>query len=229
MKKDVLGVKIDDVSIPEIVNIVETWLKKGGKHYIVTPNPEIVMMAQKDIELKKIINKADLAIPDGRGLKLAGDILNHSPGIDVMERLIKEVSEKGATVGFLGGRGDVAELCAKRLSRKYPNLKISFARSDDEVDDEGRLLKSLKIPKLDLLFVAFGPPKQEKWIVKNLDKLPVTVAMGVGGSFDYISGKIPRAPLWIRNLGLEWLFRLITEPWRIRRQLSLIKYLLMLW
>ncbi|TSC86366.1 MAG: N-acetylglucosaminyldiphosphoundecaprenol [Microgenomates group bacterium Gr01-1014_7] len=228
MKKNVLGVKIDDVSIPEIVNIVEGWLKKPGKYYIVTPNPEIVMMAQKDAELKRIINQADLAIPDGRGLKLTGDIVNNSPGIDVMERLIKELSEKGAAAGFLGGKGDVAEKTAECLKRKYPKLQVSFATSGGEVNEDGKLLRSLKLLKADLLFVAFGPPKQEKWIAKNLPELPIKVAMGVGGAFDYISGKVPRAPQWIRDLGMEWLFRLIIQPWRIRRQLSLIKYLLML-
>lgn len=228
MKKQVLGIKIDDVSIPEIVNIVDGWLKKPGKHYIVTPNPEIVMMAQKDTELKEIINRADLAIPDGRGLRLTTDIVCNSPGIDVMEKLIKRVNDWGSAIGFLGGKGDVAKKTAERLKKKYPKLKVSFADSGGEVDDQGRLLKSLMIPKLDLLFVAFGPPKQEKWIARNLPKLNVKVVLGVGGAFDYISGRVLRAPLWIRNMGLEWLFRLIIQPWRIKRQMSLIKYLLML-
>jgi len=228
MKRKVLGIKIDDVSIPEIVNTVAGWLKKGGKHYIVTPNPEIVIMAQKDTELKEIINKADLAIPDGNGLRLTTEIVCNSPGIDVMEELVKRASDWGAAVGFLGGRGDVAEKTAECLKKKYPKLKVSFADSGGEVNEEGKLLKSLKLPKLDLLFVAFGPPKQEKWIAKNLAKLPVKVAMVVGGSFDIVSGKLLRAPLWIRKLGLEWLFRLAVQPWRIKRQLSLIKYLLML-
>ena len=229
MKKPVLGVKIDDLNIPQILEIVEGWLKKPGKHYIVTPNPEIIMMAQQDLDLRKILNEADLAIPDGRGLKLSGDIENTSPGIDVMEELIKRASDWTATVGFLGGRGKVAEKTAKCLLHKYPKLKVSFATYGGEVDEGGNLLKSLKVPKLDLLFVAFGPPKQEKWIAKNLPKLPIKVAMVVGGAFDYISGQVPRAPWWIRDLGMEWLFRLIMEPWRIKRQLSLIKYLLMLW
>lgn len=217
MKKYILGVGIDDINIDQVVRKVEGWLKKGGKHYIVTPNPEFLVTAQSDPEFKKILNNADLAIPDGRGLKLAGDILNHSPGIDVMEELVKRSSDWAVAVGFLGGRGNVAEKTAERLKKKYPALKVKFI--SEEPDD---------IPKLDILFVAFGHPKQEKWISKNLPKLPVKVAMGVGGSFDYLSGKVPRAPLWIRNIGMEWLFRLILEPWRIKRQLSLIKYLLML-
>lgn len=247
MKKDVLGIKINDVSIPEIVRLVEGWLATEGKHYIVTPNPEIVMMAQKDQELKEIINKADLAIPDGAGLKLAADIENISPGIDVLERLVKMASDNGATVGFLGGRGEVAVKTSERLLKKYPKLKVVFAESGGEVDKDGnsieydvysiedRKQKKAKprytlysILNTDLLFVAFGPPKQEKWIASNLNKMPIKVAMGVGGAFDILSGKVPRAYGWVRSLGFEWLFRLIIQPWRIKRQLALVKYIWLL-
>ncbi len=212
-----LGVKIDDVTIDEVVELVGKWLKGSGKHCIVTPNPEIVVMAQKDKELKNIINNADLAIPDGVGLKLSGDIENTTPGIDVMEQLVKMASEKGATTGLLGGREGIAERAANCLRKKYPKLKISF------VSEEPR-----KIPATDILFVAFGAPKQEYWIAANLDKIPVKVAMGIGGSFDYISGKIPRASVWVRSIGFEWLFRLIIQPWRIKRQLSLMKFVWLL-
>lgn len=228
MKVNVLGVKIDDISIPQIVGQVEKWLEGKGKYYIVTPNPEIVVMAQQDLELKRIINEADLAIPDGNGLKVATDIESNSPGVDVLERLVKLAAEKGFTVAFLGGRKRVAEKVSERLLKKYPDLIVTFAGSGGEVDEEGRLLKlpkELKSLKIDLLFVAFGPPKQEKWIAKNLDKIPVRVAMGVGGSFDYLSGEIPRAPVFIRKLGFEWLFRLIIQPWRIKRQMALLEYM----
>ena len=237
MQVNILGVKIDDVAIPQIVDQVKEWLASQGetlsaqKHYIVTPNPEIVMMAQKDPKLKEIIKKADLAIPDGVGLKLSGDIECTSPGIDTMEALVSLAAEKGVATGFLGGEEGVAKKTAECLQKKYKNLKVVFAESGGEVDKEGKLLKSpkeLKLLKCDLLFVAFGPPKQEKWIFDNLQKIPVKVAMGVGGSFDLISGKIPRAPVLIRKLGFEWLFRLIMQPWRIKRQLALIKYVLLL-
>lgn len=245
MKKQVLGVKIDDVTMNEALEIVHGWLEGKKKRYIVTPNPEIIMAAQKDNRYIKLLNDADLSIPDGAGLKLSGKIKNTFAGVDFMEKLVEQSVVWGATVskaplrvGFLGGRGGVAELCAKRLSQKYPNLKISFARSDDEVDQMGNVLSSKYygkkhntkyiIPDTDLLFVAFGPPKQEKWIAENLRDLDVKVAMSVGGSFDYISGEVPRAPKWIRSLGFEWLFRLIIQPWRIKRQLALIKYVLLL-
>ena len=109
MKKDILSVKIDDIDIDQSLQIVSGWLVSKGKYYIVTPNPELVVMAQNDQELKTIINNADLAIPDGVGLKLSGDIVYHTPGIELMEQLIKLVNEKGYTVGFLGGKEGVAK------------------------------------------------------------------------------------------------------------------------
>lgn len=220
MKKQVLGIKIDDISIQEATKIVESWLPKSDKHYIVTPNPEMVVAAGEDKEFKDILNKADLAVPDGQGLKFGSDIVCNTPGTDLMQALVKMASDWGFTIGLLGGRGGVAAEVAKRLQKKYPKLKISFVSEEPT-----------EIPKTDILFVAFGHPKQEYWIYENLKNLPagrqvpVKVAMGVGGAFDYISGRVPRAPKWIRNLGLEWLFRLIVQPWRIKRQLALLKFI----
>lgn len=215
MKVDILGIKIDDITIDEALTQAEKWVINPGKHYIVTPNPEFIIAAQKDPVFKKILNEADLAIPDGVGLKISGKIKNTFAGTDFMERLIQLSAEKSFAVGFLGGKDGVAEKCAECLKRKYPTLKVLFTSADTEV----------KIPPLDLLFVALGHVKQEKWIAKNLDKIPVHVAMGVGGAFDYLSGRVPRAPKWLRSLGLEWLFRLILQPTRIKRQLALLRYL----
>lgn len=218
MKKSVLGVNIDDITVDEAVKTVEDWLEKSEKHYIVTTNPEFLLIAQTDPKFKRILNNADLAVPDGNGLKIGTDIVCNTPGIDLMEELCKMAAEKGATVGFLGSKVGVAELTAERLKKKYPKLKVTFA-------SDGSRLLAPSLPKTDLLFVALGAPKQEFWIAENLDKIPVKVAMGVGGSFDFISGKVPRAPKWLRDLRLEWLFRLIIQPWRIKRQIRLIKYL----
>lgn len=220
MRVQVLGVKIDDISLDEAVETVHGWLKGNSKHYIVTTNPEFIMTAQQDPIFKKILNGADLSIPDGIGLKLTGKVKNRISGVDLMEKLVEKSVDWSSTVGFLGGRDGVAAKTAERLLQKYPDLKISFVSSD--------LSTNYKLPATDLLFVAFGHPKQEKWIYQNLSKLPIKIAMGVGGSFDYISGKVPRAPQWLRDLGLEWLFRLIIQPWRIKRQLRLLKYILLL-
>lgn len=231
MKSDILGVKIDDVDMAEALSIVEKWIWKPGKHYIVTPNPEFIVAAQKDPVFKEMLNGADLAIPDGAGLKLSGKVKNTVSGTDFMERLIRLAAEKGFVVGFLGGKDGVAKRCAECLLRKYPNLKISYISSGGIVGKNGNpsLTTNYKLPPTDLLFVAFGHIKQEKWIATNLEKIPVHVAMGVGGAFDYLSGDVPRAPKWIRDLGFEWLFRLILQPWRIKRQIALLQYLLKIW
>src|SRR3989344_5562195 len=214
MKREILGVKIDDLNMEEALGMVEGWLGKSEKHYIVTPNPEMLVEAQKNPEFKEILNKADLAIPDGAGLKLAG-INNRVAGVDFMEQLVNLAAEKGWTVGFLGGQEGVAELAVSKLKQASPSLKVSFITHDT----------NYIIPATDILLVALGHVKQEKWIAENLPQIPVKVAMGEGGSFDYISGKVPRAPKWLRSIGLEWLFRLIIQPWRIKRQIALIRYL----
>ncbi len=228
MKVNVLGVKIDDLNMAEALSVAEKWIWNPGKHYIATPNPEMVVAAQKDPVFNKILNGADLSIPDGVGLELSGKVKNTFPGTDFMEELIKLAAEKGFVTGFLGGGGEVAKETVECLKKKYPELKVAFAENGGEVNDDGRLSSIVQIPPVDILFVAFGHVKQEKWIAENLDKIPVKLAMGVGGAFDYLSGKVPRAPKWMRGLGFEWLFRLAAQPWRIKRQLALLRYLWLL-
>lgn len=226
MKVNILGVKIDDVSLNQAVELVSGWIKEGGKHYIATPNPEFIVAAYSDSDFKEILNKADLAIPDGVGLRITGSIKNTTTGVDLMEALCHESAKKGWNVGLIGGRG-VAKLAAKRLREKYHGLKIVIAEDGPDslrVRSRAEDLSS----HIDLLFVALGMGKQEEWIVKNLPKLPTKVAMGVGGAFDYISGNVKRAPIWMRKLGLEWLFRLIVQPWRIKRQVNLLKFIFLL-
>lgn len=226
-KVNIFGVRVDNVSLDQAVEQVVEWLKGQGKHYIVTPNPEFIMAAQKDLEFKEILNKADLSLPDGAGLKLAADIVCTVAGVDLMDTLCKASADYGFTIGLLGGKDLVAEKTAECLKKKYLGLKVVFAEDGGEVDNMGRSLRLPRLPRLDILFVAFGAIKQEKWIAKNLSNLPIKAAMGVGGAFDYLSGSIPRAPFFMRVLGLEWLFRLILQPWRIKRQLQLLKFLAM--
>jgi len=226
-KINILGVNISNITFSEGVDIVRGWLtENNGKQYIVTPNPEFVMRAQKDTEFKQILNKADLAIPDGVGLIWAGKILGTSfkervTGVDFMLGLCELAAKEGYTIGLLGGRDGVAEKTAKNLQGKLPNLKINFI--GEEWNSRG-VMHYAPTDKIDILFVAYGAPKQEKWIAENLNNLPVKVAMGVGGTFDYLAGKTLRAPKWMRQIGLEWLYRLICEPWRFRRQLAIWKF-----
>lgn len=245
MKTNLLDVKIDDIDINEARNTILKWLSVPGKHYIVTPNPEFLVIAQIDTEFKNILNKADLGIPDGAGLKLSGKIKYTLPGVDLMEALIKDCADNGFAIGLIGGSKNLANKLSERLKTKYKGLKIEIADSNfivniigEEIIDSTLNLETGKkdkeiyhkdlYKKIDILFVAFGMLKQEKWIAKNIDKLNIKVMMGVGGAFDYLSGNTPRAPEWIRTLGMEWLFRLISQPRRIKRQLALLKYLWLL-
>lgn len=240
-KVDILGVRIDVISMEQAIQTTLSWLKMGKKRYIVTPNPEFVMLAQSDEEFKKILNQADLAIPDGAGLKLSGKIKEIVSGVDFMDKLCEACAKEGFTVAFLGGRNGVAKKTAECLQKKYPELIVEFAEDGPELQLSAFQHVSVSVPiksgserqnrytetlaPTDILFVAFGMVKQEKWIYQNLSKLNATVAVGVGGAFDYLSGKVPRAPLFIRKTGFEWLFRLAVQPWRIKRQLKLIRFL----
>ncbi len=162
-------------------------------------------------------------------------------GTDFMSRLIEESAEKGWTVGFLGGRDGVAEKLSDKIKKKLPQLKVTCAEPGGVVNGDGEVVwveetnkdlrsrssrdDNINIPKTDILFVAFGHVKQEKWIAGNLSKQPVKIMMGVGGAFDYLSGTTPRAPESWRKNGFEWLYRLVNQPWRAKRFLSLIEFI----
>lgn len=219
-KISILGVEVHNAKKEEALEFIIKGLEKGDKkRMIFTPNPEIIVYVNKDRHFEKVVNGADLALPDGVGLLWAAKMLGiqlqeRITGIDFMEDLCKEAAKQGFTVGLIGGGTKIAEKTRDCLLQKYPRLNIVFAQKEWR---EGQ--------RTDILFVALGFPKQEQWIYENLPKIPVRVAMAVGGSFDYISGAVPRAPKFLRDSGLEWLFRLIVQPWRIRRQLVLPKFI----
>jgi len=235
-KNSVLGVGFSNASKDQILEfIIRGLVKNNEKFYVVTPNPEILVIANKNSDYKKVLNNAKLASADGVGVLFAGKILKRKlgqrlTGVELLESLCREVAKQPITVGFLGAGPHVAELTAKCLREKYSGLDVIFTKSgnpDDKTVDyiNSVMAKRANKKTIDLLFVAFGSPKQELWIAKNLEKLPVKVAIGVGGAFDFISGKVKRAPRLIQTLGLEWLFRLLIQPCRIKRQLSLITFL----
>lgn len=260
---DILGVRVDEVSMDQAVSQIEDWTLGSGKHYVVTPNIEFIMAAQKDQDFKEILNKADLSIPDSARLGWAKKMVEEKNFLKKLlifplflipnffdfpvttgtgliyslgEGFSKGADKRVVTIGLLGGKNGVAKKCAECLIKKYPGFKVAFAQDGPEVDMEGKIEDgSWKMGvkdgswKMDILFVAFGALKQEKWITKNLPDIPVKVAIGVGGAFDYISGYIPRAPGIMRNLGLEWLFRLIIQPWRIKRFRALVKFVFSVW
>ena len=212
---EILGVKISKVNYESATKVVEGFLADGKKHYVVTPNPEFLVLAQTDREFRQILNQADLAIPDGVGL-LTGTRVT---GTDLMIKLCRLAAEKGYSVFLLGGRGGVAEEAAKRLKKRFAKLNIVGTSEADPASVPSSIFH-LPSSSVDLLFVAYGAPKQEKWIARNLPQIPVKVAMGVGGAFDFIAGKRKRAPKIFRRLGLEWLWRAVQEPRRYPRILN---------
>lgn len=247
---NLLGVRITSETEEKVLEYVLERLRKGTKKFfITTPNPEIIVYAKKHLDYLDKLNSSEIALPDGVGLMLASQIMakplkSRIAGTDFVEMLCEKSREKPVSMGFLGGKDGVAEKTAECLQKKYPWLNIVFVSSEWSARGPAELLSRptsshslraldgrpspLVTPRsIDILFVAFGAPKQEEWIYENLEKLPVKAAMGVGGAFDYISGRVTRAPLFVRKLGLEWLFRLIRQPWRWKRQIKLIEFIYM--
>lgn len=224
----VLGVNFTNAKKDDILEYVVTKLTnksrtKEDRFFIVTPNPEIVVRANRDSEFKSVLNSARISLADGVGIVLASKILGEAiqariTGVDFMEKLCVKIAKQPVVTGFLGGLPGVAEKAAYCLREKYPGLKVGYAYHTWEKT-------RLQDKKIDILFVAFGAPIQEEWMHKNIHKEDIFCAMGVGGSFDFISGRVSRAPEPMRKLGLEWLYRLLVQPWRWKRQLALISFI----
>lgn len=234
---DVLGIRVDNVTMDEAIARVRGFFKIGKKGHVVTPNPEMVIAARSDREFAQILNGADLAIPDGIGLIWASRILGtplkeRVSGTDLFLELCAEAARRGGRIFLLEGPEGLqsSEKAARVLRQRYPKLNIvgTFIGDGSPKGDKETVRaieEASKRRQIDFLFVAYGHGKQERWIKRNLKKIPVKVAMGVGGAFDFVAGEIPRAPKLIQQLGLEWLFRLIKQPWRIRRQISLLPFI----
>ena len=210
--------------------MVERFIAEGGPHQIVTVNPEFVMTARRDPEFRQIINGAALALPDGVGVWWAGrrfgqPLAERVPGVDLVARLVEMSATKGYRLYFLGAMPGVAQRAAAILQSRYPGAAIvgthaGSPRSEDDADTVERI----RVQCPHILFVAYGAPAQDFWIARNMGRLAVPVCIGVGGSFDYIAGVHPRAPQWLRDAGLEWLYRLVPQPWRWRRMLALPRF-----
>jgi len=216
----ILDIKIDNLNLGAAMTKIEHFLAGKKLCQIVTVNPEFIVFAQKDLEFKKILNQADLSIPDGFGLQIAASILRQKigerlTGVDLTWEIAKLAAERGSRIFLLGGKPGIARKTAQRLKFIYPKLRIvgTYAGSPTERG----LVEKINASKAEILLVAFGAPKQDKFIFKSRRQLKVKIAMGVGGTFDYIAGNVPRAPKWLRSLGLEWLYRLFIQPRRLGR------------
>ncbi|NLI14450.1 MAG: WecB/TagA/CpsF family glycosyltransferase [Peptococcaceae bacterium] len=227
MRISLLGASIDALGMEETVERVAVFIKDGRPRRVITLNPEFLYRAQSAGELLDLVKRADVVTPDGEGIvwacRMAGrPVPERVTGIDLMLRLVEKAAAEGWRVYLLGAAPGVAEEAAERLGRLYPGLRVAGCRHGYFQEDEGhKVAEEISKAKPDLLFAALGAPKQEKWIDSHLEKSGATVAIGVGGSLDVLAGRVRRAPGWVRRLRLEWLYRLLSNPSRWRRQLVL--------
>lgn len=232
---DILGVRVDNVTTVEALELMERFVAEGRPHQVVTVNPEFVMEAQRNPEFRVVLHEAHLALPDGAGLLWASRLLGRPlrervTGSDTLPLLAQMAARRGYRLYFLGAAPGVAEKAANVLRAANPGLKIVGAYAGSPArDEEDAIVARVVATRPDFLFVAYGAPRQDLWIHRNLTRLGVPVCMGVGGTFDFIAGVAVRAPLWMRRAGLEWLHRLWREPWRWRRMLALPRFALAVW
>lgn len=231
-QESILNIKFDIVNQDEALKKLITFLDEAPPpKEAYTPNPEIVMSAQKDKELFRILNNADLVLADGIGIimasKLKGLQLKHRvTGVDTMDKLLQYCGENEKSFFILGGKPGIAEMACRNIKVKYKGIRAVGCHHGyfDEKDEKG-IIDKINSSKPDVLFVCLGAPKQEKWINRNKDRLNCRLAMGVGGSVDIYAGVTKRAPEIFQKLSLEWFYRLIKEPRRLKRMLVLPKFL----
>ncbi len=225
MKINVLGVGFDNVTMDEAVARGVELMEQPGFHYVVTPNPEFVLAAEKDKEFQDVLNGADLVIPDGIGVifsaKLLGTPLKaRVPGIEFSAGMLTHMDKVGGRVFLLGAKPGVAELAGERIKEQYPNLTICGTH-DGYFKEDAPVVQAVKEANADLLFVCLGAPRQEKFMAQHGPELGAKLAMGLGGSLDVYAGVVERAPERWQKLNLEWAYRLKKEPKRIGRMAKL--------
>ncbi|MBX9968550.1 MULTISPECIES: WecB/TagA/CpsF family glycosyltransferase [Priestia] len=230
MKENILGIDVCSDTYDELAVKLLQDIDKGRKSFIVAINPEKIMKAQEDRELKSLLNQATYQIPDGIGVILAsklkkGRIRERVTGIDMMLKLCKEATNNGKRIFLYGAKPGIADEAKAKLEEMFPGILIVGTLNGYEKNEEV-IEHTINDSGAEIVFVALGSPAQENWIIAHKEKLNPSVYQGVGGSFDVISGRLNRAPAVFQKFGLEWLYRLLKEPWRWKRQLELPRFLL---
>ena len=229
MKIDVMGLKFDSMTMDETLSRAEALLRGDKAAYVVTPNAEIAYEALHDVQLREMLNGADLMLPDGAGVVLASKLLRTPvkqkvAGVDFAAGLLGILERNGQSLYLLGGKPGIGELAAQKMLEAHPQLRIAGI-ADGYFRDEASVIEKINASGADALFVCLGAPKQERFMVQHRQELHVHLMAGLGGSLDAFAGTVQRAPAWMIRLNLEWLYRLIREPKRFRRMLRLPKYL----
>ena len=222
MKENILGIDVCSDTYDELAAKLLQDIDKGQKSFIVAINPEKIMKAQEDQELKSLLNQATYQIPDGIGVILAsklkkGRIRERVTGIDMMLKLCKEATNNGKRIFLYGAKPGVADEAKAKLEEMFPGILIVGTLNGYEKNEEV-IERTINDSRAEIVFVALGSPAQENWIIAHKEKLNPSVYQGVGGSFDVISGRLNRAPAVFQKFGLEWLYRLLKEAWRWKRK-----------
>lgn len=229
----VLQVQVDSVTMTEAVERLESFIQaKSGAHLVATANAEMVMLAEQDAEMAKVLREASLVVPDGAGVVWAArhygqPLPERVAGYDLAQRLLAEAAKKGYRVFMFGAAPGVAASAKEKAEQWYPGLQVVGVRDGffGEADEEA-IIAEIKAAQPDVLLVALGVPKQEKWLNRHLAKLNIPVCIGVGGTFDVMAGRVKRAPVWMQKSGLEWSYRLFLQPQRIIRMMALPRFVL---
>lgn len=235
MKKHLLGLRLKFRDRQDILEQIKKYIRQpSGFFHIVSINPENIIIAKENKEFKKTLETSQIQIVDGAGVLLAGRVLGiemgeRLTGVELMQELVKLANELRLRVLLIGGGSNLALNLSKCYKHTYNKAKFLAAEGIKYIknplnSEERKIFSIVSEFKPHLLFVAFGSPEQELWLDRHKRQLSGIVCMGVGGAFDYLGGNVPRSPKLLQRLGLEWLFRLILEPWRWRRQLRLIKF-----
>ncbi len=236
----ILGVRVDDVTMQEACDHLAMLMAQGGVHQVATVNTEFVMAAQRDPVFASVLEATTLNVPDGVGVLWAARRLGHPlrervAGVELVRELAARGSQYKWRAFFLGARPGIAERAAANLALRYPGLIVAGTYAGSPQPDEEEAIRArVRHAQPNLLFVAYGAPAQDKWLARNLPQLqwgPAPdgapeglIGVGVGGVFDFLTGLQKRAPGWMQQAGLEWFYRLLRQPWRWRRQLSLVRF-----
>jgi N-acetylglucosaminyldiphosphoundecaprenol N-acetyl-beta-D-mannosaminyltransferase len=238
---EMLGLPVDAITYKEWLDLIAEWVAPSVSekpeiitkpHHVCTINPEFMMIARQDSNFRNILKRADLCVPDGVGLLWAARYLHKRlpervTGSDGVPKIAERAAQTGWRLFLLGAGPGVVEKVADVLCQLYPGLQIAGLYGGSPApNEEDDIVERINASGADILFVAYGAPEQDKWIARNLPRLRVRMAMGVGGAFDFIAGIMPRAPIWMQRIGLEWLFRLYLQPWRIGRMIRLPRFVM---
>lgn len=229
---EILGVRVNSLTMAQAVEAVQRFIAEKRCALVATANAEMLMRSTEDRELKDILNQADLVVPDGAGtVWAAGHLGQPMPervaGYDLAQELMREAPALGHRIYFFGSAPGVADKAKAKAEELYPGIQVVGTRNGFFTEaDEPQIIADIRTAEPDILLVALGVPKQEKWLKKHLQELKVPVSIGVGGTLDVMAGVMQRAPLWMQKAKLEWLFRGLKQPSRAGRLLALPRFVL---